>query len=1043
MAIETLIIGDKSTNGGWPAIWTEIPALRDGIDNPDYPRFDFVTNALGTGTVYWSKDNDFLYFRVRVNTTNFNLAAYSDSMWIYIDKFRTAIRPDFGFAWDSANTANPANHGLEMQVWSSGTTWDTLKMFDADGVPSGKTAIDINGGGYTTDGYMRAVDGLTGVDTNTTFIDWAVSWGYLANTNRHPAFQLLPTDTWNVSVGAAASGNDHSALGTGKSDIAGLVYLTNAIIDSGPGWSGPLSPQGKTSRTWDGGSSPNANWNSLTNWNPDSLPAEGDDLVFPSANGQNNTNNFLTMVGSVTFTASGYTNCGNALVLNSGITNNISAGTNNWQISTTLGAASTFTTTPGGTIEVVGNITNSGYLLTVDGAGSTLLDGIISGGGGFTKSGAGTATLTAANTYSGATTVGAGKLLVNGSTVAGSAVAVNSGATLGGSGTVNGTFAVSGTVAPGITIGTLNSGAAAWNSGGTYEFQINDALGTAGSAPGWDKLAVTGGLSVNATSGSKFTLKLVSLSGSSPGAAANFDNTQTNSWLITTASGGVSGFAADKFAIDASGFQNSTGTGSAFTVSQSGNNVYLTFAPALPVLPLISSQTLYELATLTVTNTVTTTNIPVTYSLLSAPSGVAISTNGIITWTPTAVQGPSTNIITTRAVNSSLPTLSATNSFTVVVNEVNAAPTLNSLANVHTTTNWSQQTVNLSGIGAGSIFESSQTLTITATSDNPALLPNPTVNYTSPNATGSLTLSPVTNVYGMATVTVVVRDNGGTTNGGADSATNTFLFTEQGFTLTSSANPCGYRNAVSYTANVQATNATGTMEFYTNSILFGSVAVAGGVAVSATTTNLAFGTNLITAIYTGDSHYLGSTSTLNQVVTNRLPVAAAVTLLRIIDVSTKIKISDLLTNVVSPWGSAITLASLGVSTNGVSLPTNATYILYANNHNVTDQFVYVAADRLGGTATNVVTLLVTAFGLSANPPTLVVNSQTINVTFHAIPNYAYGMQRATSMAAPNWVSVVTNMVADAIGRISYLDTFGDLGGVKPTEAYYRLVRKSP
>src|SRR5437899_274514 len=45
-------------------------------------------------------------------------------------------------------------------------------------------------------------------------------------------------------------------------------------------------------------------------------------------------------------------------------------------------------------------------------------------------------------------------------------------------------------------------------------------------------------------------------------------------------------------------------------------------------------------------------------------------------WTPTEAQGPSTNLITVRVTDNGAPPLSATNSFTVVVREVNSAPVL-------------------------------------------------------------------------------------------------------------------------------------------------------------------------------------------------------------------------------------------------------------------------------------------------------------------------------------------------------------------------------
>jgi hypothetical protein len=56
-----------------------------------------------------------------------------------------------------------------------------------------------------------------------------------------------------------------------------------------------------------------------------------------------------------------------------------------------------------------------------------------------------------------------------------------------------------------------------------------------------------------------------------------------------------------------------------------------------------------------------------TYSLLEAPTGASIDTNGVITWQPAPVQGPSTNLIRVVVTDNSIPPLSATNSFSVVV----------------------------------------------------------------------------------------------------------------------------------------------------------------------------------------------------------------------------------------------------------------------------------------------------------------------------------------------------------------------------------------
>ena len=58
------------------------------------------------------------------------------------------------------------------------------------------------------------------------------------------------------------------------------------------------------------------------------------------------------------------------------------------------------------------------------------------------------------------------------------------------------------------------------------------------------------------------------------------------------------------------------------------------------------------------------------------PPGAVIDANGVISWTPTEAQGPSTNIITTIVTDNALPPLSATNSFTVIVTDINSAPSL-------------------------------------------------------------------------------------------------------------------------------------------------------------------------------------------------------------------------------------------------------------------------------------------------------------------------------------------------------------------------------
>ena len=108
----------------------------------------------------------------------------------------------------------------------------------------------------------------------------------------------------------------------------------------------------------------------------------------------------------------------------------------------------------------------------------------------------------------------------------------------------------------------------------------------------------------------------------------------------------------------------------------------------------------------------------------------------------------------------------------------NAPPTLTPLNDLIINENTGLQTVNLSGITSGATNEV-QTLMVTAVSDNPGLIPNPNVNYTSPNSTGTLSFAPLTNCYGTAIITVTVNDGGASNNTVAQSFTVTVNYVSQ------------------------------------------------------------------------------------------------------------------------------------------------------------------------------------------------------------------------------------------------------------------------
>jgi hypothetical protein len=71
-----------------------------------------------------------------------------------------------------------------------------------------------------------------------------------------------------------------------------------------------------------------------------------------------------------------------------------------------------------------------------------------------------------------------------------------------------------------------------------------------------------------------------------------------------------------------------------------------------------------------------------TFSLISGPVGLTVNpTSGQVSFRPTEAQGPSTNTVVVRVTDNGTPVMSGTNSFSVVVLEINQAPELASVGN--------------------------------------------------------------------------------------------------------------------------------------------------------------------------------------------------------------------------------------------------------------------------------------------------------------------------------------------------------------------------
>lgn len=97
-----------------------------------------------------------------------------------------------------------------------------------------------------------------------------------------------------------------------------------------------------------------------------------------------------------------------------------------------------------------------------------------------------------------------------------------------------------------------------------------------------------------------------------------------------------------------------------------------------PVLQAIGDRVIDELTRLRFTAVATDSDTPpqtLTFSLdPGAPAGASISPSGAFKWRPSERQGPGLYHITVRVTDDGTPTLSATQTFSVTVNEVNSAP---------------------------------------------------------------------------------------------------------------------------------------------------------------------------------------------------------------------------------------------------------------------------------------------------------------------------------------------------------------------------------
>ena len=256
--------------------------------------------------------------------------------------------------------------------------------------------------------------------------------------------------------------------------------------------------------------------------------------------------------------------------------------------------------------------------------------------------------------------------------------------------------------------------------------------------------------------------------------------------------------------------------------------------------------------------------------------------------------------------------------------------------------------------------------------------------------------------------------------------------------LGSSPNPSGYGQSVTFTATVQtngtmATGVTGNVVFSSTNGAFSTNTVSSGSATSLSITNLPRGTNPITVAYSGDGNYLGSTNTLNQIVTNHPPEAGDATYYRAKGLSLKIVLTNLLAHVTDADGDTIALQSVGAGLTNATIMTDSTYVYYlpgtgAGSSN-NDVISYTVSDGFGGTAT--ANILVNVYSASGPSQMGLPTNGVVNITFYGIPNYPAVVQTTTNLSV-QWWPLATNTFGSN-GLMLFTDP-----NATNNQQYYRL-----
>jgi autotransporter-associated beta strand protein len=545
-----------SDSTGTGSVSTASAANTGAIINNSAGTGSWTINAFGSAVTSITQNSATSPFTIKAETFTGNIIVNAGTLGISFNSNtgnNTANILTLG-GGKFSTSSKPAT--LSSQTFTGGTTLNggasAVFVSRSDPVPVGTSGMALNLGAITRNGTgstvlvnypvitlqpLSAINGLltsTG-SASTTLLDNGVAYAYSGGS----WVAKDSTNTWLVNAGTNV--NTASTLGslsttTGVVDTILVANATTVTMKSALTSARTITATGFTITTGGillGDTVTTGNGLTITGGTLKSAATiAGKDLVIINNSGTAGALSISSVIADATAGSTGLTYTGTAggvttLSGNNTFTGNTRINSGNLTLASNLALQNSAVDTAGAgaitlsgiTAPTLGGLIGSKDLASVitsgasgvtsltlnPSAGSVTYSGVIanlgSGAMSIEKTGAGKQILTAANTYTGTTTVSVGTLLVNNTTGNGTgtgSLSVSSGAILGGSGTIAGAVSVAGTLAPGNSPANLTvNNSVAILDGGTLSMEIAGAV----FASGYDRLTMTGAGSVFSLAG--------------------------------------------------------------------------------------------------------------------------------------------------------------------------------------------------------------------------------------------------------------------------------------------------------------------------------------------------------------------------------------------------------------------------------------------------------------------------------------------------------------------------------------------------------------